>query len=70
MIVLSEDKKKLVDAGSIFISPVRDRENQDEIISYRVLAKAQTSPKPITVGTFSTEEDAREWLKNLSESLS
>ena len=66
MIVLSENRKKLVDAGSIFVSPVHDRENADVITGYRVLGKAETSPKPITLKSFETEEEAQAWVENLA----
>ena len=66
MIVLSEDEKKLVDAGSIFISPVHDKEAPDVITGYRVLGKAETSPKPITLKSFETEEEAKAWVKNMA----
>lgn len=71
MIILSENGKVLVDAGSIFVSTVKNKEDKNKIDGYRVMGKGITSPKPITVKTFDGEDsigDAIDFLKDLGES--
>lgn len=63
MYALSENGKSLIQAGSLFITETKDKENNsDKVIGYRVMAKGGTSPKPITVKSF-TGDDALEKAK-------
>lgn len=52
MIVLNENKNVLMDAKSIFISEIRDKEDKNLVIGHRIMAACETSPRPTTIRTF------------------
>lgn len=71
MYALSENGKSLIQAGSLFITETKDKENNtDQIIGYRVMAKGDTSPKPITVKSFVGDnalEEAKAYVKKVAD---
>ena len=65
MIVLSENKRVLVDAKSIFISEIKNKEDKNLVDGYRILASCETCPRPVVLKTF----DGADSLTDAKESL-
>lgn len=73
MIVISENGKTLMDAKSIYISEVKDREDRNLIVGYRIMASCETSPRPAVLRTLTGEdklEEAKQILRNIGTTYS
>lgn len=72
MIVLSENGKVLIDAKSIFISEIKNKEDKNLIDGYRILGSCETSPRPAVLRTFSGADslkDAQEVLSRIGDAF-
>ena len=65
MLVLSDKGNKLMDAKSVFVSPIIDRENRENITGYYI--KAYVDGRSEVIARRDTESEANEYIKKVAE---
>ena len=66
MIILNKKGNILADCASIYIAPIPDKANTDRIFCFQ-LTGVTTTGKPITIGKYSTEEEAKQVIEHIAQ---
>jgi hypothetical protein len=65
MLVLSDKGNKLMDAKSVFVSPIIDRENKENVLGYYI--KAYIDGRSEVIARRDTEKEAKDYVKKLAD---
>ena len=65
MIILSSNGHKLIDAGAIFIREVKDRDDKNKTLCFKVVAVTNYG-RPETMAQFDTIPEAEDFVKGVA----